>query len=811
MWNRLRGFGCLVFAACVLIAGGSVQATRPNVQAPSAAQPSPSLRATLNTYCVGCHNEHVKSGQLALDTVATDRLGDNAELWEKVLRKVRAGAMPPAGRRRPDKAGHEAFVALLETTLDRDGLAAPNPGRPPVHRLNRSQYTNAIRDLFGLEIDGKAMLPADDTGYGFHNIGDGLSISPGLLDRYLLTATKISRLEVCDPTMRPTQATYNVPYLSLGQNERMSEDLPFGSRGGIAIRHYFPLDGEYLIKIAVQRSDLADGYTVRGTAVANQIDVRLDRQRLKMFTLGGQSRRPGAGAGADQQDDALDAGLEVRFATKAGNHIVGVAFPQDHWEVEGVGLSQLPLTNDAYSRGRNTAPGAGRIDMGIDRVEISGPFESVAPESSAVRRRLFVCVPASVREEEPCARNIFSKLARRAYRRPVTAAEVDTLLDFYRQGRRDGTFEAGIQTAVTRLLVDINFLFQLEHDPAGVKPGAPYPVSDLELASRLSFFLWSSIPDDELLTLAEQGKLKTPAVLEQQVRRMLLDERAKTLPESFFGQWLTTRNLANARPVPKIFPDFDENLREAFAQETKLFLEAQLSDDRPAIELLTAKYTFVNERLAKHYGIPNVLGSHFRRVPLPDDSPRAGLLGQGSVLMVTAYNDRTSVVQRGKWILDNVFGTPPPPPPADVPPFDNTEVKGTIRQRMEIHRKSPTCATCHAIIDPLGFALENFDATGKFRVLDSGSPVDPSGALADGTTFNGPVEFRKALLSHQDAFLDNMTVKLLTYALGRGVETYDMPAVRRIIREAAAADYRWSALITGIVKSMPFQMRRAES
>jgi hypothetical protein len=824
MWNRKTWIGCLVLSALVLIPHGLVQATRPGQAGPTAArQPpgsssapqastaSPALRTALNTYCVGCHNERLKTAQLVLDTIDTEHLSANAETWEKVLKKVRVGAMPPAGpgRRRPNQAEHDAFLSMLAGAIDREAAAAPNPGRPPIHRLNRLQYTNAVRDLFGLEIDGRTMLPADDTGYGFDNIGDVLTISPGLLDRYLLAATKISRLVVGDSTMRPTQATYNVPYLSLGQNERMSEDLPFGSRGGVAIRHYFPLDGEYLIKIAVQRSDLADGYAVRGMAVANQIDVRLDRQRLKVFTLGGPSR--GQGGGGGQQDDATDAGLEVRFAAKAGSHVVGVTFPQDRWEVEGIGLSQLPLTNDAYSRGRETAPSAGRIDMGIDRVEISGPFASLAPDSSVVRRRLFVCTPANAREEEPCARQILSTLSRRAFRRPVTAAEVDSLLGFYRQGRQDGNFEAGIQTAVTRLLVDVNFLFQLERDPDVVKAGAPYQVSDLELASRLSFFLWSSIPDDELLNLAVQGKLKTPAVLEQQVRRMLADGRAKALPESFFGQWLTTRNLVNSQPTPKVFPDFDENLRKAFQEETTLFLEAQLNDDRPAIELLTAKYTFVNDRLAKHYDIPNVLGSHFRRVALPDDSPRAGLLGQGSVLMVTAYNDRTSVVQRGKWILDNVFGTPPPPPPPGVPPFDKTEVKGTIRQRMEIHRKNPTCATCHSVIDPLGFALENFDATGKFRLLDSGSPVDPSGTLVDGTTFNGPVEFRKALLSHQDAFIDNLTVKLLTYALGRGVETYDMPAVRRIIGEAAAAEYRWSALITGIVKSMPFQMRRAVS
>jgi mono/diheme cytochrome c family protein len=814
----------IVAGGAALMAGGLPQAAPATPQvpvtgpsqtpradaAPANEPPSAAIHRIIATYCAGCHNQRVKSGELVLDTLDTNDLRTNAEVWEKILKKVRAGAMPPAsvGRRRPNKAEHDAFLALIASALDSQWQSAPDPGRPPMHRLNRLQYTNAIRDLFHLEIDGKTMLPADDTGYGFDNIGDVLSVSPGLLDRYLLAATKISRMVVGDPTMRPTQTTYNVPYLSLGQDERMSEDLPFGSRGGVAIHHYFPLDGEYVVKVAVQRSDLADGYNVRGINVANAIDVRLDRQRLKVFTLGA----PGRGGGpVGSQDDTIDAGLVVRFAAKAGTHVVGVTFPQDNWEVEGVGLSRLPLTNDAYSRGRITGPGVGRIDMGIDRVEISGPFDSLEPKDSDVHKQVFVCTPVATRDEEPCARRILSSLARRAYRRPVTTAEVDSLLGFYRQGRAEGPFEAGIQTAVQRLLVDINFLFQVERDPEGVKPGAPYRISDLELATRLSIFLWSSIPDDELLTVATQGKLKDPAVLAQQVRRMLADDRAKTLPESFFGQWLTTKNLVNSRPDPKIFPDFDENLRAAFEQETRLFLEAQLTDDRPAMELLTAHYTFANERLAKHYGIPNILGSHFRRVDLPVDSPRAGLLGQGSVLMVTSYNDRTSVVQRGKWILDNVFGTPPPPPPPDVPLFEATEVKGTIRQRMEIHRKNPSCASCHSVIDPPGFALENFDAIGKFRTLDSGSPVDASGAFADGSAFKGPVEFRKALLEYQDAFLNNLTVKLLTYALGRGVENSDMPAVRRILKDAATDEYRWSSVVTAIVKSVPFQMRRAES
>ncbi len=819
--RRACTVGGLVFVGAALVAQSSVLATRaserqasasntPQVAAAVQGQPAPSdpIRGVLTTYCVACHNARLKSGELALDSIDTANLVADAETWEKVIRKFRVNAMPPTGRRRPDAAAHDAFIAAIETTLDREHAASPNPGRIPIHRLNRLQYTNAIRDLFGLEIDGRTMLPADDTGYGFDNIGDVLTISPGLLDRYLLAATKISRLVVGDPTMRPTQTTYNLPYLALGQEDRMSEDLPFGSRGGAAVRHYFPLDGEYSVKLSLQRSDLADGWVVRGLSVANQIDVRLDRQRLKVFTVGG----PGAkqAAAGFSQDEAPDADLEIHFAAKAGVHVVGISLTQDRWDTEGIGLSRLPLTNDAYSRGRNTSPGTGRIDMGIDHVEVNGPFGSLASSDSSVHRRLFVCQPTGPRDEEPCAKRTLSTLARRAYRRPVTDAEVAMLVNFYRQGRDGGTFESGIETALSRLLVDMNFLFRMERDPEGVSSGTPYRISDLELASRLSFFLWSSIPDDELLAAATQGKLKDPAILEQQVRRMLKDDRARTLPESFFGQWLTIKNLVNSRPDAKVFPEFDENLRDAFVEETRLFLNSQLSDDRPATELLTANYTFVNERLARHYGIPGVVGSHFRRVSLPDGS-RAGLLGQGSILMVTAYNDRTSVVQRGKWIMDNVLGISPPPPPPDVPTFDKIEVKGSIRQKMEIHRKAASCAVCHSQIDPLGFALENFDGVGKFRTTDTNAPVDASGVWADGTKFNGPAEFRKVLLSHQDAFLATMTEKLITYALGRGVETYDMPSVRRVIHDAASTDYRWSSLIIGIVKSTPFQMRRAQS
>ena len=779
--------------------------------------PTKFQRQFLDTYCVTCHNERRKenAANLALDTQDVRQAASNATVWEKVLRKLRVGAMPPVGVRRPEAEEYAAFIASLEATLDGVTATVPDPGRPPIHRLNRLQYTNAIRDLFGLDIDGRSMLPADDTGYGFDNIGDVLTMSPGLLDRYLIVAAQISRLAVSGGATRPRVATYTLPYLSLGQDDRMSESLPFGSRGGTAIEHHFPAAGEYSLTLFLQRSDLAEGYIPRGLDVASQIDVRLDRQRLKMFTVGGRAPR---GAGPDSAERAYtgvgdpydpEAGLEVRFVARAGVHTVGISFNRDFWVTEGLGVSRLPLTNAAFSRGRTTAADVGRVDAGLDRVDIDGPFNPVADGSGGPVMRRFSCWPARPAEEESCAGQIVRTLARRAYRRPVTDAEVDALFDFYRRGRAEGGFEAGMRAAIQRLLVDVNFLFRLERDPTGVEPGMPYRISDLELASRLAFFLWSSIPDDELLDLAASGVLRTRGVLEQQVHRMLADPRAAAFVESFFGQWLTIRNVASHKPDPKVYPQFDENLRAAFEEETRLFLEYQLRADRPALELFTADYTFVNERLAHHYGIPSVYGAHFRRVTLPD-AQRGGLLGQGSVLTVTSYVNRTSVVIRGKWILETLLGVPPPPPPPNVPSLDQTEVIGSLRQRMELHRKNPVCASCHKTIDPLGFALENFDGIGAFRTVDGGAPVDPSGVLVNGTKFSGPADFRQALMRYDTALLTNLTEKLVTYALGRGVEASDMPAVRHAIRQAAPEDYRWSALILAIVDSVPFQMRRAE-
>ena len=783
-----------------------VPSPRAGAQQSTAADTS---QEVVDTYCVSCHSDRLKTAGLVLEGLNPENPGPDAETWEKVLRKVQAGAMPPVTSRRPDRGEYQVLISALEEALDDAARANPNPGRPPIHRLNRLEYANAIRDLFGFEIDGAAMLPADDSGYGFDNIADVLTVTPGLLERYLLAATKISRLAVGDPSIRPSATTYEVGNQTLGQDDRMGERLPFGSRGGISVQHYFPLDGEYAVRFYLQRSDVAANNQVRGHNVTNLIDVRLDRKRVEVFEIGSSEIQAGQ---YFAEDYAPDMEAEARFFAKAGMHDVAVTMNRDTWNTEGAGVSRLPLTSEAFNRGTNTSTAFGRINMTIQKVFVRGPFNGQRPVDSETYRRVFVCQPQSATDEEPCARRILSSMARRAYRRSVTTADVDTLLDFYRLGRETGSFDAGIRTALERMLVDVNFLFRMETDPANAAPGGVYAVSNVELASRLSFFLWSSIPDEELLALAEQGRLREPGVLREQVSRMLADERANALVRNFFDQWLYLRNIDTHVPNKNVFPEFDENLRDAFRQEASLFLQSQLSEDRSVLELLTADYTFVNERLARHYEIPDVLGSHFRRVTLPADSPRQGLLGQGGILMVTSYADRTSVVVRGTYVLQNLLGTPPPPPPPNVPDLDETEVSGTLRERMERHRSNPVCATCHSLIDPPGFALEVFDGIGKLRTIDGDSPINASGVLVDGTSFDGAASFRTALLTAQkDAFLTTLAEKLTTYALGRGVEYHDMPAVRSVLRAAEADDYRWSTLILEIVTSEPFQMRRAAS
>jgi len=785
-------------------------------------QAASQFRAVLNRYCVTCHNDQLKTANLVLSQFDIENPGANAPAGEKVIRKLRSGQMPPVGMPRPEPGFYDGFAAYLETALDRAAAARPNPGRPAVHRLNRAEYTNAVRDLLAVDFDSATLLPADDASRGFDNNADILSVSPLLLERYMAAARKISLLAVGDAALRPFAASYDVSR-RLVQDDRMSEDLPFGSRGGSAIRHTFPLDGEYVIKIRLQRNN--DNY-IRGLDEPHQLDVRLDGARLKLFTIGGEHMGRSAPVysfinkdykGDPEQEKyefTADAGLEVRFQAEAGTRLVGVAFLNQATEPEGE-LMPRQLYDEvlAYKGG----------DPAVDSVTITGPYNAKGLGNTLSRQKIFVCRPAGSesdaaarasreRNEDACATKILSTLARRAYRRPVTPAEVETLRKFYQIGYKQGGFEAGIATAIQGILVSPEFLFRIERDPSSVASGTPYAVGDLALASRLSFFLWSSIPDEPLLALAERGRLRDPEVLEQQVQRMLADSRSKTLVENFVGQWLGLRKLESVSPDPRVFPDFDDNLREALEQQTMLFAESIAREDRSVLDFLRADYTFLNERLARHYGIPNVYGNSFRRVTLQEEA-RKGLLGQGSVLTVTSYSNRTSPTLRGKWVLENILGAPPPPPPANVPTLkEDTGTGGkrlTMRERMSQHRVNPACSVCHARMDPLGFALDNFDAIGRWRDNEGTTPVDPSGVLPDGKQFQGPAELRKILLTQDREFARTVTEKLLQYALGRGVEYFDEPVVRQIVREAAPNDYRWSSLVVGIVKSTPFQMRRS--
>ena len=832
-----RTWGCVVgLVAAVAVATLPGYAAPPlNVSpaspAPAAAQPaggpgSPRaagepgagpVRTVLDRYCVTCHNTRLRTAGLALDTMDPARVGDHAAAWEKVVRKLRTGAMPPAGRPRPDRAAYAAVASTLETALDRAADAAPNPGRTTVHRLNRREYANAVRDLLALEIDGAALLPADNADLGFDNMADILSVSPALLDRYIFAARKISRLAVGDPTIEPTTEIYAVPSMRF-QDRRMSDDLPFGSRGGIAIRHNFPLDGEYHVRIRLRRQ-LYD--YVRGLQNRQQIEVRLDGERVAAFTIGGApgTPPPRTFAGAVLGDRAweeyalhADDNLEVRITARAGPRVLGVSFVQGRSERDGV--LQPRATGKVLAIAERWSSPSEAPEAAVDQVGIAGPFNATGSGETPSRRRLFVCEPAAG-AEEACAREILSTVARRAWRRPVTSRDLDTLLAFYETGRRAGGFETGIQRSLESILVDPEFLFRIEREPPGAAPGTLHPISDLELASRLSFFLWSSIPDDELLDAAAGGALRDPDVLEGQVRRMLADARAHALVDGFALQWLALRTLPSVVPTPELFPEWDDNLRESFRRETALFVASQIRGNRSLLDLVRADYTFVNERLARHYGIPNVYGSRFRRVTFSDDDVRGGLLGHGSILTVTSYPTRTSPVLRGHWLLEHLLGAPPPPPPPDVPDLPDRGEGGrpaSVRERLEQHRDNPVCAACHAPMDPLGFALEHFDAIGKWRATgEGGDPIDASGVFPDGTAFQGLAGLKAVLLSRRAQFVQTVTEKLATYALGRRLEHYDMPAVRRIMRGAASGDYRWSDVVLGIVESTPFQMRRSES
>jgi hypothetical protein len=769
----------------------------PSYQSPASVSRPPdpvSFAPVVTRYCVGCHNERLRTANLALDAVSWDDAAASAPVWEKIIQKLRTAEMPPPGRPRPDHATYEAFRASLEAALDGEAARHPNPGRPAIHRLNRAEYVNTIRDLLDLPIDGRSLLPLDETAFGFDNNADVLTVSPGLLERYLSAARKISRLAIGDRALRPVAETYAVSEL-ISQDERASDDLPFGTRGGVSVRHYFPLDADYTLRIRLQRDKAGTG-AVRGLAAGpQQIDVHLGGERLTRFTVGADA--PG---GRVAKPETADAGLEVKFTARAGSSLVGVSILDRTLVTEGVAPTRLPVWT--------FSPGNDRI--AIDSVEIEGPFNASGPGETPSRRRIFVCTP-SPGDETGCAKAILTALARRAYRRPVTGRDADRLLRFYAAGRDGGDFEAGIRAALESILVDPEFLFRIERESAGVARGAAYRISELELASRLSFFLWSSIPDEELLAAAERGRLGDRVELERQVRRMLADPRSSALVENFGEQWLHIRSLRGVTPDVNAFPEFDDNLRAAFERETLLFFDSQLREDRPVTELLTANYTFVNERLARHYGIPNVYGSRFRRVALRGE--RGGLLGQGSILTTTSHATRTSPVLRGKWVLENLLGAPPPPPPANVPPLKENkagEQSSTVRERLEEHRKNPVCASCHARMDPIGFSLEHFDAIGRWRDTDASAPIDASAALPDGTKFTGAADLRALLSSRREDVVGTAIEKMLTYAAGRGVEYYDRPVIRRILKEARTAGDRWSSVALGIVESEPFQMRRSE-
>ncbi|MGE3579449.1 MAG: DUF1592 domain-containing protein, partial [Vicinamibacterales bacterium] len=763
---------------------------------------APAHQALLQKNCVPCHNERNKNnaGRLALDAVDVTRPADHPEVWEKVIAKVKAGLMPPAGRPRPDPAAKASFVGYLERELDRQAALAPDPGRTDTfHRLNRAEYQNAIRDLFGLALDVTPYLPADDASYGFDNIAGVLKISQSRLEQYLAVARRVSRAALGTAPPAPSPVEYRVKE-SLHQNDR-ADGLPFGTRGGLLVRHDFPQDAEYEIRIDLmcRLGGECDGSV--GFPDTHTLLVLLDGRQVKAFTL--EPRK--------EMRPPQERTWVVRLPVSAGSHEVGVTF------VKLPAIREIDSVIERFDRpyflnGVIGQPNNTIYQPYLDVVTVVGPFNATGAEHSPSRRRLMTCRPATKAEQEPCARAILGRLARGAYRRPVTAADLTPILDVFRSEATQG-FDAGLEAAITRLLVSPEFLYRVEKDRPGVKPGTNYRLTGLELASRLSFFLWSSIPDDALLRAAETGALSTPAGLDRQVRRMLADRRADALVENFAGQWLLLRNLDAQRPDMPKFPNFDDSLRASARRETELFFASVLREQRSVTDLLSADYTFVDGRLAKHYGIPKIYGSAFRRVKLSDS--RSGLLGHASILTVTSRPNRTSPVLRGKWILDNVLGTPAPDPPANVPPLKEDEAGSqnrmpSVRERMAAHRANAVCAGCHSMMDPLGFALENFDAVGQFRTIDeSRTAVDASGTLPDGSKFDGFTTFRQMLLRDPEVFATTVTKKLMIYALGRGLEPADMPAVRRVVREARPGGLKLSALVTGVVASVPFQMRRA--
>jgi mono/diheme cytochrome c family protein len=831
-YRGLLGFAVLGLAMAVATARPGAQA--PSAQAPSA--PAEASAAVLKQYCATCHSERLKSGGLVIDPAGVLNAGSSADHWEKVVRKLRTQSMPPPGAPRPDAASYDRVATFLETELDRAEAARPHLGKLPLtHRLSRTEYRNAVRDLLALEslpreVSVDYLLPPDNISSGFDNIADLLFVSPSNMERYLDAARKISRLAVGDPAM-PVMVNIHRLDPEHPQDERVDE-LPFGTRGGVAVRSEFPVDGTYIVRVDV------------GAAQGHDLEILVDGERVALRSLGGDGRatpavdappgqpdpadpdptppsvdRPAvSGRGAGPVDAAGSVGaagarggraggrgrgaapepLEFPLTLKAGPKLIGAAFVQ-----RTEARDEATLRPRMRSRGTQPA---------INSVTISGPYNVTGRGDSPSRRRVFVCTPSSAVEELPCARRILSTLARSAYRRPANEADVRDLLPFYEQGRKEGSFDLGIQKALERLLVSPQFLFRIEREPANIVVGTPYRVSGLELASRLSFFIWSSIPDDELLDAAAAGRLKDPKVLEQQVRRMLADPRSESLVTNFAAQWLYLRDITAKQPDEILFADFDETLRTAMQRETELFISSVFREDRSVLDLLRANYTFLNERLARHYGVPNIKGSYFRRVTFPDGSVRGGLLGQGSVLTITSYSTRTSPVLRGKWVLENLLSAAPPPPPADVPSLKTETAPGkplTLRDAMTRHRAAPACAGCHARMDPIGFSMENFDAIGRWRERDGQQPIDATGVFPEGTKFEGVSGLKKELLRQPEQFVGTVAERLLMYGIGRNLQYYDAPTVRAVMRDAEPANHTLASLVLGIVKSRPFQMREA--
>ena len=801
-WNHWFAAG-VVMAVSVVAVRGAQQYPVSQVS-PAAAAQKPAVagdapyQALVSTYCLSCHNGKVKAGNLQLDAVIAADLSAHHEAWEKVALKLRAHQMPPIGSRQPDASTHAAALSSLEGALDRLGATQPNPGRTDTfRRLNRTEYRNAIRDLLALDIDPAALLPSDSASYGFDNVTVG-NLSPTLLESYVSAAEKISQLAVGRPGLSVGGATVRIkPDIT---QEGHIEGLPLGTRGGALVSHVFPVNGEYEVTIRLARDR---NEHIEGLLEPHEIELLVDGERQRVFTIEPISLT-GVSASEAPSHETLDNHLKVRLPLTAGPHTLGVTFPKKPSLILETARQPYEAHFNYYRHPR--------LQPAVYEISIVGPYNAAGAGDTPSRRKVFICSPARTQDQDSCAKKILSTMMRRAYRRPVTDADLQKPLALYSTVKAEEGFDAGIEMGLSAVLTSPEFLFRIERDPAGAKSGAPYALSDLELATRLSFFLWSSIPDDELIDVAARRDLSKPAVLEKQVTRMLADPRSESLVTNFASQWLHLRNLDAITPDMRLFPDFDDNLRQAFRQETEMLVESVIRENRSALDLLRANYTFVNERLAKHYGIPNVYGSRFRRIEFGEDAQRGGLLRQGSVLLVTSYPTRTSPVIRGKWILDNVLGVPPPPPPANVPALDDVKTakrNAPIRERLAEHRKNPTCAGCHRLTDPIGFALENYDAVGRWRTMEAGDAIDASGTMYDGTDFRGVAGLQKAILNRPEMFVTTLSEKLLTFAIGRGVAYYDAPALRKIVRDTSAQDYRFSSIVMGIVNSTPFRMRKA--